>query len=533
MTRDSWLELLSRSLDRVTLSFAPQWTLRRQRARIASELLARHYEAASMGRRTQGWRRGGGDANATTFSGASRIREAARDLVRNNPYAGSAMRTICDHVVGWGIVGKVAKDAGLAKAPTNVATDRWRRWAETTACDADGRNDFYGLQKLVVRSVGESGEVLVRRRWRRPEDELPIPMQLQVLEADYLDTMKDGIALPNGGRILQGVELDAIGRRAAYWLFRSHPGAAIGGTSSFQSERIPASEILHIYRQDRPGQVRGMSWFAPVLLRMKDFDDYEDAALMKQKIAACLAVITTDVDGTNPNLGTPGTTATNTGEPAVDVLEPGSILNVPPGRAINVVNPPTVDEHSEYAETVLRAIATGIGVTYEDLTGDYTELPFSAARMSRLRHWSSVYDWQWRIVIPQFCDPAWAWAMEAAVLAGPGLYERPRAEWTPPPMPMIDPQKEGDATSRLIRNGLLTWPEAIRERGYDPETQLKEIAEWNGKLDAAGVILDCDARKTSQQGQPTDTDKDEPAPSSAPAKTKQPASASNGNGRHA
>jgi capsid protein len=67
----------------------------------------------------------------------------------------------------------------------------------------------------------------------------------------------------------------------------------------------------------------------------------------------------------------------------------------------------------------LRAIATGLGLTYEDLTGDYTNMPFSAARMSRLRHWARVVDdWRWRLLIPQFCDPVWDWAMEAAVIMG-------------------------------------------------------------------------------------------------------------------
>ena len=83
--------------------------------------------------------------------------------------------------------------------------------------------------------------------------------------------------------------------------------------------------MLHVYRGGRPGQVRGVSWFAPVVLRLKDFDDYEDAALLKQKIAACLAVLTTDVDGTAPPLGTVDPAA-----PAVDMLEPGQILNLRP-----------------------------------------------------------------------------------------------------------------------------------------------------------------------------------------------------------
>jgi lambda family phage portal protein len=509
-------------LDRLTALIAPMWTFRRQRARIAGELLVRHYEAATAGRRTQGWARAGAtDANAANMSGLARLREVARDLVRNNAYAESALSTIVDHCCGgWGIVAKPNKTSSTAAA-RNQAAARWAAWADTTACDAEGRLDFAGLQKQVMRTAVEAGEVLVRRRWRRPEDGLPIPMQLQILEPDYLDSQRDGITTPSGGRIIQGIEFDAIGRRVGYWLFAEHPGSAFQSTRSPGASRvIPASEILHIYKHGRPGQIRGASWFAPVTLTLKDLDDYEDAALMKQKIAACLAVVTSDLDGTSPALGTTTPTA-----PGIDMLEPGMILNVAPGRSITVVDPPSVNEHDTYAKTVLRKIATGLGVTYEDLTGDYAGMPFSAARMSRLRHWTRVEDWRWRMLIPQLCDPVWRWAMEAAVVGGMQVPvgALPTAEWTAPAAPMIDPEAEAKAYQLAMRIGAITWPDMVRERGYDPEAQLAEIAEWNAKFDRAKVILDSDPRVTSQQGQPREATAEAATPTLAPT-------APNGNG---
>jgi lambda family phage portal protein len=471
-------------IDRITQPIAPRWTLKRVRARAAAELLARYYDAAAAGRRTAGWRRTKGDANAAVAAAAADIREQARDLVRNNAYAASALDTIVNHTVGWGIVA----------ASKKTAPPLWTAWADSTACDADGRNDFAGLQKLVMRTVVEAGEVLVRRRWRRAADGLPIPMQLQVLEPDFLDVTRD-ITAPSG-RVVQGIEFDAIGRRVAYWLYPEHPG---GRRSFAPSNRIPAEDVLHVFRPGRAGQVRGVSWLAPVILRMKDFDDYEDAALMKQKIAACLAILTTDADGATSALG-----AVADPDDGTDSLEPGMIKHITPGRSVSVVQPPSVSEHAEYAQTVLRAIATGLGVAYEDLCGDYTGLPFSAARMSRLRHWARVEDWRWRMLIPQFCDPVWRWAMQAAQIVADSPTERPVAQWTPPPPTMIDPEKEGLALQRLMRIGGLTWPEMVRERGYDPEAQLEEIRDWNERFDAAGVVLDSDPRKTSQQGQPRD-----------------------------
>lgn len=478
-------------LDRLTFPLFPRWTLQRQRARVASAYLARHYDAAGAGRRTQGWRRTGGDANAANSSALGVLRNTARDVIRNNPYAVAGLDTITDHVVGWGIVGAPTRGTPGAAA----VKARWDAWADTAACDADRRLTFAGLQKQVLRTVAESGEVLVRRRIRRPEDNLPIPMQLQVLEPDYLDVTKDGLRTPTGGWILQGIEFNPIGERIAYWLYRTHPGSTLIGEPLGVSDRIPASEIAHVWRAARPGQVRGVSWFAPVLLRLKDLDDYEDASLMKAKVAACLAVVLTDADGTAAPVG-----RSSAPEDTIDTLEPGSILHAPAGRTVSVVNPPDVSEHDAFTKTNLRAVATALGLTYEDLTGDYANMPFSAARMSRLRHWARVEDWRWNMLIPQFCDVAWRWAMQAAAVSDPRIAATTPVTWTAPAMPMVEPDKEGLAYSRNIRAGIMTLSEVLKERGYDPIETLDEMARDWREVDKRDLVLDSDARKMSQNG---------------------------------
>lgn len=98
----------------------------------------------------------------------------------------------------------------------NRINELWEAWAARS--DADGLADFHGLTTLAVREMIEGGDVFLRRRIRRAEDKLPVPLQLQLLEADHLDDTKIG-ALPDGGRIMRGIEYDTIGRRRAYWLF--------------------------------------------------------------------------------------------------------------------------------------------------------------------------------------------------------------------------------------------------------------------------------------------------------------------------
>jgi lambda family phage portal protein len=482
-------------------AMSPSWAQSRARAR----LVARNFEAASMGRRTDGWPRRLSDANsAASGSTLAYLRAQARDDVRNNPWARRGLRRITTGVVGWGIRPKATGHGA------DHVMELWKKWGETTECDSAGRLNFYGLQRLVMRTVVESGEVLIRRRMRRPQDGFAVPMQLQVLEPDYIDTSKDGIKGEAGGDVIQGVEFDALGRRAAYWLYDQHPGGR--GSRMPRSKRIPADGILHVFDQERAGQVRGPSWFASVDVRLHEFDEFEDATLMKQKIAACMAAFVTDADGESTSLGAAGTSAA--GQPT-DAFEPGMILNLPPGKDVKFATPPTASDHVSFSMMQLRAIAAGLGVTYEDLTGDFSQSNYSSARMGRNGFMADVDDWRWNMLIPQFCAPAWAWMLDALILAGDDIEDAP-AEWTPPPLPMLDPEKESAAALKAVRIGQMTHDEMVRAQGYDPDAFWKEYAAGLKRLDKFGIVLDSDPRKTSGGGQMQSTQSPQsskPAPS--------------------
>lgn len=461
-----------------------QARVQKMQADMTLDAMQRRFEAAAGGRRNAGWRATGADANAENAPALAVLRNRARDLRRNNPYAERGISGIADNVVSYGIVPspKAAKDRDNERLSA-----KWARWAETAECDSDGLENFYGLQHKVMECVAEAGECLIRRRRRFSSDGLTIPLQLQLLEPDFIDDSKTGAFGKN--TIVQGIEFDPLGRRVAYWLFSTHPGANFWMRDA-QSSRVPAEDVIHVFLPKRPGQVRGYSWLAPIMQRLRSFDEMEDAIMEQAKIAACFAAFVTSADG-----------SMGKAPPLIERMEPAMIQRLATGEEITTAAPPTFNGYQPYAWQALHAISVGLGVPYELLVGDLKGVNFSSGRMGWLHFARRVEVWQWRMLIPQMCDTAWRWFMEAQALQPDAVLSEVRAEWVTPRREMVDPKSETQTVKERLRNGLITWPDALRELGItDPDAHAKDIAKYNEIFDDLGLVLDCDPRKVSSSG---------------------------------
>jgi len=446
----------------------------------------RKYEGASKSKRLSRWFAPNRGPNLSIEGDSATLRARARDLRRNNSYASKAVQVISSNVVGTGIRTqfKTTSKPGT-DTPIELA---WKEWAHSTECDYEGRHDLFGIQKIIMDAVTESGEVLVRFHY---DSESKFPLKLQILESDFLDTTRDGI-VKDGNTIVQGVEFNAKGKRVAYHLFESHPGEK---NFAARSNRIPAEQILHVFDTLRPGQVRGVTWFAPVIVRMKDLDDFEDAQLMRQKIAACFTAFVRDIN-----------IETLDSDVEIDVevaerMEPAMIEHLPPGKTVEFANPPGVTGYKEYTTTVLRGIAAGLGITYEALTGDLSEVNFSSGRMGWIEFFRNIQKWQNQIIIGQVLNPVVKEFFKASAIMGIdsreiGFYH------IPPKREMIDPAKEIPATVASIKAGLSTLSEEIAALGKDPSDHLAEYKKDMDLLDSLGLTLDSDARQPEGQGRP-------------------------------
>lgn len=432
------------------------------------------YDAGSVSRRTAGWlaSRGTGP-NREIAADLSTVLDRSRDLARNNPWARRAINAVVNNWIGSGI---------RAQWASARRQKRWTAWFESTAIDADGRLDGYGLQSLIARTAVESGAALIRKRPRRMTDGYSIPLQIQVLEPDWIDRGKN--ELTPTGYIVQGVEFNAMGQRVAYWLYPEHPGD-VTHRHSVISEPKPAAEFMHVYRLDRPGQVHGMPWATGSYTRLRMLDDIHDAVLERQRQSACYMAFVRDME--------PGMDGATSANPLVEKFEPGLIEILPPGKSIEFADPPAPPNHKDLELAVLLAVAADYGIPYEVMTGDLSRVNFSSARMGYQEFGRSIESWRWQLFAPQFLTPLTQWYLEAEAIAGyTGRPEVPL--WTAPSRQIVDPAREIPAVRDAVRAGLKSLPQAIREQGFDPEILAKEHAAFLAVLDGLGIAFDSDAR---------------------------------------
>lgn len=483
---------MASKLDAFIAFVSPAWAAKRavaranfERGKLIEDRL-RGFKAASKGRRVgDDWKAVGDGLPTEKTEDLAALRERARELDRNNGYWIKGCSVIVQAVVGHGIRASACADN---KRNLPRIQKRWDAWASKPTVDAGGKLDLYAIQGLVMHTIVNDGECLVVRRMS-PSGRL----KLQLLPPEFLASEKDTL-LPNGGEIYGGVETDEFGAAVAYHVYKRHPSRSSGRGDTV---RLEAKDVAHPFKIGRVNQQRGISWCHAAFPRLHDWEEYEDADLMRQKVAACFGVVYTGIE--------PEATESGAYEPS-DKIEPGMVEYLPQGTDVKTIAPPASLGLRDAYVITMRGVAAALGITYEALSGDYSNVNFSSGRMGHLQMQKNVTAWQNRIMIDLFLDRVWGWFMEAESLqpvdAEDEEYDpRVTCTWTAPSVTMIDPEKENAADNKAVRNGFTPWQDIVRSRGRDPDETAAAIKEDMDRWDRFGIVLDCDPRHVSAQGQ--------------------------------
>ncbi|WP_065755213.1 phage portal protein [Bradyrhizobium paxllaeri] len=500
--------------DRVIAAVSPERGLRRARARAA----IRVYEGAMSDRRSTNWKpKLGSSANSDIGWSLGPLRDRARHLVQNTTHAPRAIDIIVNNAVGTGImpVPRTGSD-GL----DNRVTKLWEEWQKSA--DAEGMLTFNAMQQLALRSIIQSGEVLCRFVETGPNSSGRVPLKLQLLESDLIDHGRDGLFVEGEGltretkRSRLGVGLGDFDVRTGVWLHPSHPGdnQTPESLKKLQSTFFKRDQVLHVFRPLRPGQVRGVTWFAPMLAMARDFNDFLDASLVKARVEACFSGFIENEEQLGPVLDTAFGGAPQQDGAVVSNLEPGTITQLRPGQTIKFATPSGAGQFDPVMKMCLYAMSSAIGVTYDQLTSDLTGANYSSLRAGKLEFYGFIAAIQEGMFIPQFCQVIWERFIERAILAGmlrrrSGGYP---CDWVTPTWLAINPAVDNEADAQAVRDGRMSYQEFCAKWGVDWRKQIRDRAEFNKEVDKEGVILDIDSRQRTRAGGAVPMQKEPGAP---------------------
>jgi lambda family phage portal protein len=460
----------------------------------------RGMDAGKTGRRLSAIPTNGAAINTQIRKYGKNVVARSRYLAINNPYAAAAKEAYVSALVGSGI------------KPSSLSTDKAlkaeiaRVWKlSTDEMDADGLSDFYGMQATIAGEMFEAGECFVRIRSRLPADGLMVPLQLQLLPSEMLPTDYNEI-LPNGGRIECGIEFSPIGQRVAYWFHRQHPGeydvlnpAAMLG----QRVRVPAEQVLHLFRPVRAGQIRGIPHTLAGMVVLAMLDLYDDAELERKRVAALFGAFVTrtkpDTSEDNPFAGLPENTSDSG---ATDFsLEPGAVVDLEEGQDIKFAEPADVGvTYEPFQYRALLRAAAGFGTTYADMTGDLRMTSYGSIRAGLVGFRRRIEAQQHHVMIFQFCRIIWKTWFDAAVLVGAikgiratAYVADPNAfrdvKWITPKWEWIDPLKDRQAEKLAVDSGFKSRSDVIEAEGYDPEEVDARIKQDQDRANSLGIVF--------------------------------------------
>ena len=448
-------------------------SITRWRRRIGA--LVGGFEAGQASRRLRHFQPSRAHLNTLIAAAGADITARARWLVRNNGYAANAIESWAGNVVGDGI----KPSSLIADAELKARVQRlWLDWTDDS--DAEGFTDFYGQQRRAAREVFIAGEVFFRFRPRRPEDGLMVPLQLQMIPSEMLPLSRNE-QLPGGNVVRQGIEFDRIGRRVAYHFLRRHPGDVTDPGLAGETVRVPAAEVIHVIDPVDAGQLRGISRFAPGIVKLFLLDQYDDAELDRKKVAAMHALFIT-----TPAPAEPFDIAESDegGERTMD-LQPGQIVMLEPGEEVQTSAPADVGQTYEpFQYRTLLQVSAALGIPYAYLSNDMLKANYSNSRLALLEFRRRIEAYQHSVMVCQICRRVWARWLDTAGMAGAIAlpdYEQQRrvylgCSWLPPKWDWVDPLKDARAEIEQIEAGLKSRTQALAERGYDADQVDAEIA---------------------------------------------------------
>jgi lambda family phage portal protein len=496
-------------VDRVINYVSPSAAFQRMRSRAAMALLSSYTGASKTRRSLSSWHTEGSDADTDILSDLPTLRERSRDLCRNNPLAGGAIKTKITNVIGTGLrfQSQIKRDVlGLdeeaASKLERLIEREWRLFWDSKDVDLARTLTGHAITRMVYNQEKENGDVfvLLPRRTRKGS---VYDLRLQIVEADRVcnpDNKMDTDTLAGG------IERDQDGAPVRYHILNHHPGSlALGKSLTWETRdafnpKTGLRNVLHIYNPTRPGQSRGVPDLAAVIEPLKQLGRYTEAEIMAAVVSGLFTVfVESDMGAGGGPLGQTFQYADDAGNKTSGSdndakLGNGLIIDLAPGEKVSTANPGRPNQaFDNFVQAILRQIGVGLELPFEILIKHFTK-SYSAARAALLELWKYVLS-ERQLVADNFLRPVqevWMWeAVAKGRIPAPGFFDDPAirraylaGSWVGPTKGQIDELKEVKAARERIDGRLSTLARETAElTGADwDDNHAQQVKEKNAQI---------------------------------------------------
>lgn len=447
------------------------------------------------------------------------VANRVRDLVRNNPDIAAGIEKKVNNVVGtgWRLSAKPNyRRLGMTSEQADLVADQiealWQDYATGSGfwCDAARQGDANDLLLTAGYHMAMDDEVFGLLVWR---DE-PSPSGFQTaMQLIHPGRCCNPHGASNTDKLQDGISIDALGAATGGWFRKALPGqyTMASGQSPYQWDWFPREigggrpRLVHCKPVREAGLKRSISRLVSVMVRARQGDqymDYETQAAMINAVMALFIETPFDMFDAMDSIASEvasGVNQTHTSNAEYHKINPvelnGAQINMlGPGEKPHLTSPGHPNESFEpFVKRIAHTIASVLGITYEQLTMDWSDVNYSSARAAILevargfkveagqlrkqfmnlwyRGWlEEVFDKRLLTIpandngsaLPSFDDMPDAWSACDWIGTGKGY---------------VDPVKEVQAAGMRIALGLSTLEIECAEQGHDWKTLIEQRAK--------------------------------------------------------
>lgn len=455
-----------------------------------------------------------------------------RDVLRNDSYVAGGMDIHKDNIVG-GMFLVNAKpnykvlglDETWAEEFQEEVESKFTLWAESPNAWADASriNTLTELVRLAVGVYVASGEVLGSVEWLRDRGR-PFNTAIQMIDLDRLSNPHYDQDTPTRRG---GVQRNRYGAPVGYHIQMAHPTDWMN-PDSYKWKYVPTRkpwgrlQMIHIFEQMRPDQTRGVSAMVSALKELRITKKFRDIVLQNAVVNATYAA---SVESDMPSEAVFQALGANSQNPVVDYatqwlsavaqysgnsknlqidgvkiphLFPGTKLQLRPAGQGGQLG-------TDFEQSLLRYIASNLGVSYEQLSRDYTDTNYSSIRAAMTETWKYMQAKK-RTVADRFASNVYMLWLEEAINKGeiatvantPSWYEGLNAEaysaceWIGASRGQIDELKETQAAVLRLKYHLTTYEDEMARLGKDWRKALVQRERETKMMDERGLTVDPD-----------------------------------------